>query len=99
MRLDARTGDQGWQCYDVQRAALVPTVSWVDTGSATWGEYACIRHSICPADFDAELPQVVHYERRIDILFEQRMVLFNAIEDGEPASHAALIEKLAELTL
>lgn len=83
MRLDARNGDSGWQCFDVQRCALVPEVVWVDSDTATWGSLDKTPGGVLAMFITGRLPTITHFEKRIQIVPDRRMVLFNPI-DGDP---------------
>jgi hypothetical protein len=83
MRLDARNGDTNWQCFDVQRCALVHEVVWVDTDTATWGAPDLSPGALLATLVTGHLSTRTHYEKRIQIVPERRMVLFNPV-DGDP---------------
>lgn len=81
MRLDGSNGDNDWQCFDVERSAVVPRVVWIDEESATWGEYDLSPAGCAHAAFTGWLPEIHHQEKRIQICHKQRIVLFNPLDD------------------
>jgi hypothetical protein len=83
MRLDSRLGDHDWDIFDVERCARVEKpVVWVDDESATWGEHdPSLMAAIASALFGIDAT-ITHYEKRIRILCESRMV-FNPLPDAD----------------
>lgn len=95
-RLDSRNGDRGWQCFDVERCALITPVVFVDEESATWGESDLSPEGQIFAFVRGEPKVILHHEKRIRIVHGQRMVLFNSLDDGDSSETETVYDVLAE---
>lgn len=80
MILDARKGDTGYQCYDAKTCRMVKQAVWVNDETAQWGRY------VFPP-IGGELMTESVQEDRITIYASQRLVVFNEVEDTEPAAY------------
>lgn len=89
MRLDARFGHRGYQCFDMKRCRIVRDVVWVDDVTAQWGMYQR-PFVVEPSNL---LRMSVHQEERIQILLDAKLILFNPIEGCEPTDIPATIEQ------
>ena len=96
MRIDARdagfykTFGPCWNAWDCERCVDVKQVVWADEESAQWGRYArdSTGKHLRTESGDALVCETIQ-ERRIDIYPEQRLVLFNQIEDVDRCQETA----------
>ena len=77
--LDARKGDVHYHCYDAKTCRIVKRVVWVNDETAQWGRYLPPR--LGAHELDLETVQ----EDRITIYPDRRLVVFNEVDDSEPA--------------
>lgn len=78
MILDGRKGDRPYQCYDAKTCRMVKQVVWVNDETAQWGRY--VSHPV-----GGELLTEAVQEDRITIYVARKLVVFNEVDDSEPA--------------
>lgn len=80
MILDARKGDVDYFVYDVKRMVRPQNVLWVNDQTAQWAQ------TITPYVFlQGQLASTVHQEEKITIHLAKKIVLFNEVDDQDPA--------------
>jgi hypothetical protein len=84
MILDARQGHVDFFVFDVKRMLVPRCVVWVNDETAQWGQI------VEPMTvFNDELNTVRRQEDRITIYLERKLILFNEVDDQEPAAQEA----------
>jgi hypothetical protein len=90
MRLDSRSGDRDYVCYDAKQCCVVKGVVWVDSETARWARYDMSAAGIARAHATGHLTQIEQQEQRISIYIDRRLVVFNEVDDNsgdkEPVS-------------
>lgn len=77
MILDARRGDRA-DVYDAKTCRMVKNVVWLNDETAQWGRYV-----LPPLGRELEIEVV--QEDRIAIYPSRALVIFNEVDDSEPA--------------
>lgn len=80
MILDARRGDRA-DVYDAKTCRMVKDVVWLNDATAQWGRWV-----LPPRPGACELVIEVVQEDRITIYPARALVIFNEVDDNEPAA-------------